>query len=208
MRFICAILGKELWGAARLKWLELRVYLRMLLLILLAGCTSLLPSEHAEVTSPFVDYPDAEARFAQVIPGLTTRSELFALGFDPMGSGNGRMLSFIDLRLMFIQPNVPISYLPDGLIECLEAKERCIGYAFEFEKSDSKRVGNFWADLLNFRKHREYEGWRFRAAFVLVDDIVIHKLSSGEPKLRRTENQKNPLGPLQGAGEFFSDQLK
>jgi hypothetical protein len=182
--------------------------LLLLPLFLLAGCGSLLPSEQAEVLSPFSDYLDAEIRYSQAQPGKTTRSELFSLGFDPLAQGNGKMLSFIDLRLMFVQPNVPIAYLPDGLIRCLEAKDRCVGYAFDFNKTDTQRVGSFWADVLNFRKKRELQGWAFRAVFVLVDDTLVHKVSNGEPNIRRYEVKRNPLGPLQGAGEFFSDQLK
>ncbi|MGQ7958442.1 hypothetical protein ACUTAF_12165 [Pseudomonas sp. SP16.1] len=174
----------------------------------LAGCGSLLPSERAESLSPFGDFLDAEMRYAQAVPGVTDRSELFSLGFDPLAHGNGKMLSFIDVRLMFVQPNVPISYLPDGLVKCLEAKDRCVGYAFEFAKTDTQRVGSFWADIFNFRKNRELQGWVFRAVFVLVDDKLVHKVSNGEPNIRRLEVKRNPLGPLQGAGEFFSDQLK
>lgn len=176
--------------------------------VLLCGCSSLLPSEQAEVSSPFDTYLDAEIRFAQAVPGRTTRSELFELGFDPLANGNGRMLSFIDVRQMFIQPNIPIDYLPDGLMRCLEAKERCNGYAFELSRSDSQRVGSFWADVLNFRKKRNVQGWSFRSVFVMVDETLVHKVSNGEPNIRRTEVRKNPLGPLQGAGEYFSDQLK
>ena len=180
----------------------------LLMLAWLSGCSSLLPSEREEALSPFDDYLDAEIRYSQVAAGITTRSELFALGFDPLAEGNGKMLSFIDLRLMFVQPNVPIDYLPEGLLRCLEAKDRCVGYAFEFNKTDSKRVGNFWADIFNFRKKRELQGWVFRAVFVLVDDVLVHKVSNGEPNIRRYEVKRNPLGPLQGAGEFLSDQLK
>ncbi|HBX54094.1 hypothetical protein [Pseudomonas sp. UBA2684] len=177
-------------------------------LVCLSGCGSLLPSERAEVQSPFSDYLDAEMRYSQAIPGATSRAELFSLGFDPLAEGNGKMLSFIDVRLMFVQPNIPISYLPDGLVQCLEAKDRCIGYAFEFTKTDTQRVGSFWADVFNFRKQRELQGWAFRAVFVLVDDTLVHKVSNGEPNIRRFEVKRNPLGPLQGAGEYFSDQLK
>ncbi len=176
--------------------------------LLLAGCSSLLPSERAEILSPFNDYLDAEARYAQAVPGKTSQAQLFALGFDPLAEGNGRMLSFLDVRLLFVQPNIPIDYLPTGLLQCLEAKERCLGYSFDFNKSDSQRIGNFWADAFNFRKHREIHGWAFRAVFVLVDGQLVHKVSSGEPNIRRYEVKRNPLGPLQGAGEFFSDQLK
>ncbi|HLA30130.1 MAG TPA: hypothetical protein VJ047_03770 [Pseudomonas sp.] len=185
-------------------------YVVSLLLMLtgLSGCSSLLPSEHAEARSPFGDYLDSEIRYSQAIPGKTTRSELFALGFDPLTVGNGKMLSFIDIRLMFVQANVPLDYLPDGLLSCLEAKDRCVGYAFEFNKTDTKRVGNFWADAFNFRKKRELQGWVFRAVFILVDDMLVHKLSNGEPNIRRYEVKRNPLGPLQGAGDFIFDQMK
>lgn len=185
-----------------------RVMGLLLLLAGLCGCSSLLPSERAEAQSPFEDYLDAEMRYSKVVPGVTSRSELFALGFDPLAEGNGKMLSFIDIRLMFVQPNVPITYLPDGLVQCLQAKDRCIGYSFEFNKTDTQRVGSFWADVLNFRKKRELQGWAFRAVFVLVDDQLVHKVTNGEPNIRRLEVKRNPLGPLQGAGEFFSDQLK
>lgn len=180
----------------------------LLMLVWLSGCSSLLPSEREEALSPFDDYLDAEIRYSQATIGTTSRSELFALGFDPLAEGNGKMLSFIDLRLMFVQPNVPIEYLPDGLLQCLQAKDRCVGYAFEFNKTDTQRVGNFWADAFNFRKKRELQGWIFRAVFVLVDDMLVHKVSNGEPNIRRFEVKRNPLGPLQGAGEFFSDQLR
>ncbi|AYC33909.1 hypothetical protein D3880_16760 [Pseudomonas cavernae] len=176
--------------------------------LFLSACGSLLPSEHTEVLSPFGDYLDTQSRFEQAAIDKTSRSELFSLGFDPLAHGNGRMLSFVDVRLLFIQPNIPIDYLPDGLVKCLEAKDRCIGYAFEFSKTDTQRVGSFWADVLNFNKKRELQGWSFKTVFVLVDDVVVHKVSSGEPNIRRVEVKNNPLGPLQGAGEFFSDQLK
>ena len=42
---------------------------------------------------------------------------------------------------------------------------------------------------------------------MLVDDVLVHKVSSGEPNIRRYESKKNPLGPLQGAGDFLMDQL-
>jgi hypothetical protein len=180
----------------------------LLMLTWLSGCSSLLPSEHAELRSAFDDYLDTEIRYSQAIPGKTTRSELFALGFDPLTKGNGKMLSFIDIRLMFVQANVPLDYLPDGLMRCLEAKDRCIGYSFEFGKTDTTRVGNFWADAFNFRKKREVQGWAFRAVFVLVDEVLVHKMSNGEPNIRRYDVKRNPLGPLQGAGGFIMDQLQ
>lgn len=183
-------------------------YLLIGVLATLAGCGSLLPSQRAEISSPFRDYLDAESRFSQAVPGVTTRPELFSMGFDPQTGGNARLLSFLDVRTMFVQPNIPIDYLPDSLVTCLEAKERCTGLAFEFNQTDTQRVGSFWADVLNFRKNKEMKGWTFRAIFVMVDDKLVHKVSNGEPQIRRMQVERNPLGPLQGAGEYLSDQLK
>lgn len=180
----------------------------IVLLVLLGGCSSLLPSERAEVLSPFPDYAAAESRYLQARPGVTDRAELFSLGFDPVANGNARTLSFLDVRMMFVQPNIPLDFLPDSLVTCLQAKERCTGYAFDFNQTDTQRTGNFWADVFNFRKHREVKGWAFRAVFVLVDDTLVHKMSNGEPQIRRLQVERNPLGPLQGAGEFLSDQLR
>ena len=118
------------------------VSIAVILLALCSGCSSLLPSERAEVLSPFADYLDAEQRFGQAVVGKTSRAELFSLGFDPLAQGNCKMLSFIDVRLLFVQPNIPLDYLPDGLLQCLQAKDRCIGYAFDFNKTDTQRVGS------------------------------------------------------------------
>lgn len=53
--------------------------------------------------------------------------------------------------------------------------------------------------MFNFRKKRELQGWSFKAVFVFVNDVLVHKVSNGEPNIHRLEDKKNPLGPLQGA---------
>ena len=45
------------------------VSIAVILLALCSGCSSLLPSERAEVLSPFADYLDAEQRFGQAVVG-------------------------------------------------------------------------------------------------------------------------------------------
>lgn len=117
------------------------------------------------------------------------------------------MLSFIDVRLMFIQPNIPIDYLPGGLVQCLEAKDRCIGYAFDFSKTDTSGSAAS-GGRVQLPQETELQGWSFKAVFVFVNDVLVHKVSNGEPNIHRLEDKKNPLGPLQGAGEYFSDKLR
>ena len=43
---------------------------------------------------------------------------------------------------------------------------------------------------------------------MLVGDTVVHKLYNGEPRINRYEVKRNPLGPLQGVGDVFVDQVR
>ncbi len=65
---------------------------------------------------------------------------------------------------------------------------------------------SFWSDLFDFRKKRELQGRSFKTVFVFVNDALVRKLSNGEANIHRLADRKNPLGPLQGAGESFSDK--
>jgi hypothetical protein len=44
-------------------------------------------------------------------------------------------------------------------------------------------------------------GWKFDAIIVLVNDVVVYKLSSGTPSVDVNELAVKPLGPAQGIGE-------
>ncbi len=118
------------------------------------------------------------------------------------------MLSFIDVRLMFIQPNIPIDYLPGGLVQCLEAKDRCIGYAFDFSKTDTQRVGSFWADVFNFRKKRSCRAGRSRRCSSSSTTCWCTRSATANRTSIAWKTRRTPLGPLQGAGEYFSDKLR
>jgi hypothetical protein len=71
----------------------------------------------------------------------------------------------------------------------------------EPSKMDQTRVGNFFLDFLNFKRHTLTTGWKFSALIVVVDDKVVYKQWTGQPKIESTELRSNPLGPLQGMGE-------
>ena len=44
-------------------------------------------------------------------------------------------------------------------------------------------------------------GWRLDALIVVRGDTVLFRNFSGEPDNFRIEHQRNPLGPLQSAGD-------
>ena len=176
--------------------------LRLIILIalmLLSGCASLLPSGRAIAESPWQSYADAKDAFDSIIIDKTTVDDLKELGFDVKSSPNLKILNYLDIAAT-IQA-VPIEELDPGLQGCLRARDQCRAYVFEPKRTYTKRIGNFWLDVLSFRRKTHETGWRFKALIVFVNHHVAYKLSSGEPQVNNFEEQVNPLGPLQSPAE-------
>jgi hypothetical protein len=58
------------------------------------------------------------------------------------------------------------------------------------------RVGNFFLDIVNFKRRTASSGWRFGAVVLVVEDHVVHKSWSGVPAISEVEENLNPLGSL------------
>ena len=72
-----------------------------------------------------------------------------------------------------------------------------LGIQFISQEIRSERYGNFWLDFFNFKRKTMDKGWRFKALFVVVDNIVVEKLWSGDPNVYMDREAKNPLVLLQ-----------
>ena len=55
--------------------------------------------------------------------------------------------------------------------------------------------------MLNFRRKTNIVGWRFNGVILIKGNMVVYKLTSGQPVIREFEESNNPLGPFQGTGE-------
>ena len=167
--------------------------------LILSGCAGLLPHARQEAEIPWHSYAEAEAMFEKIIPGTTTLAELKALGVDPVQTPNVAILGHADLlrRLAATSDSIPID---PPLQQCVIAYKTCFGYEIEQRHLDHNRIGNFWLDILNFRREVDVLGWEFDAIVVIEGNKVIYKLWSGKPSIRRHESEHNPLGPLQGLG--------
>lgn len=169
----------------------------------LGACSSLLPEGRDEKVSPWKTYEDAKAAYDAIALGATDRESLHRLGFDPGQIANVQILNYSQV-VRLVLPASPVlteQEVPPGLRACIRAETRCVGYQLELERLERQRVGNFFADFLNFRRETHVTGWRFAALVVLVDDRVVYKQWSGQPQVRETRVTRNPLGPLQGSGE-------
>jgi hypothetical protein len=178
------------------------------LLVSLAGCAGLLPDTRSEVRSQWSSYAEARATFDKIIPGKTTLDGLRDLGIDPATGSNITVLNQADLlRRFVVVPALDTRMLDEKLRRCLEAREACFAYGIEQTYIDRKRTGNFWLDFLNFNRDTEITGWKFEAFIVINADTVAFKVWGGKPNIQEVENVRNPLGPLQGAGESGVRQL-
>ncbi|MHB9099243.1 MAG: hypothetical protein ACYC5X_15620 [Syntrophales bacterium] len=171
------------------------------LLLMFVGCASLLPSSKITIISPWQDFGSAKADYEKIIPGQTTLEELNKIGFSPYTVPNIRILNATDTINIFMQnPSMRIENLDPGVQKCLEVKARCTSYRIEPSILDSKRVGNFWLDLLTFKRHTVVTGWEFRGLIIIVDNVVVYKDPiGGRPTVHTEEMVNKPLGPLQDA---------
>lgn len=164
-------------------------------LLLQVGCSFLLPRGKATVESPWQEYSDAKNAYDAITIGKTTVEDLMDLGFDVKTSRNVKILNYLDIAAS-VQA-IPMQELDPGLQACLKARADCRAYVFEPSRTYSRRVGNFWLDIFNFRRKTQETGWRFKALIVFVNAHVSYKLYSGEPKIDQMKDQINPLGPFQ-----------
>jgi hypothetical protein len=164
-------------------------------LLLMQGCASLLPSSKEVTKSRWNNFDQAKSAYEKIIPNRTTLEDLKELGFNSESTPNITIMNYLDVAKA-VQP-IRKQDLDTGLAVCLDAKDACRAYEFELKNLSGKRYGNFWLDLLNFRRNTRLTGWKFNSLIVIVNDIVTYKVWSGNPHVEETVEQKNPLGPLQ-----------
>jgi len=181
---------------------SLRACLLSILMLLLTACSSLLPRGSTETLSGFGSFEEARDAIERVKPYQTTTDQLKDLGFDVRATANVKLIPYPEVvSRLAPNPSVPMDMLDPGIRDCIESRQACRAYEFSFARQVSHREGSFWADFLNFRRRTEITGWRFQGLVVVRNGVVLFRNYGGEPQIKQTERQSNPLGPLQPAGE-------
>jgi hypothetical protein len=172
------------------------------IVIVLSGCTALLPRSESGGKSQWSNFATAKENFNRIKPYETTKRELVALGLDPLSNPNINILNYSDVIRRFIPSSaVAAENLDRGISECIAVKNDCSAYEIDVKTLKKQRAGNFWLDALNFKRHTEISGWRFTGLIVMKDDLVVYKLWGGQPSIQEAEETRNPLGPFQGFAE-------
>jgi hypothetical protein len=176
-----------------------------LTICLLAGCTGLLPRSKEITKSPWETYRAAQQTFDQIVPGKTTAEDLRSLSLDPEVMPNIAILNYSEvLRRFMANQSVTLSDLDDGVQECVRAKTDCRGLEVNQRYVRKHRNGSFWLDLFGFKRETHTEGWRFNGLILLKEDVVVYKLTGGQPVIQESEHTQNPLGPVQSIGSKLS----
>ena len=169
---------------------------------LLAGCSSLLPrSKEHHPGNPWTTYREAQAAFDKIVPGRTTMEDLVELSVDPDKVPNIAILNYSDvLRRFMLNQSVTLADLDHGVQQCVMAKTVCRGFEINQRLVSKQRQGNFFLDVLGFRKETQTQGWRFNGLVLVKEGVVIYKLTGGQPVIHESEENSNPLGPVQSIG--------
>lgn len=164
----------------RLKLLSLPLFT-----LVLAACSATMPHGESNRTMPWPSYEAAKQDYDQVIVGHSTHDDLKALRFTPDQNANVRLLNKLELvsRMMKDQPSMSRDDMPPALLNCLKTREGCLGYEINLRVSEEQRSGNFFADLLNFSRKTQNQGWAFNALFLLQDGRVTYKEWNGTPRI-------------------------
>jgi hypothetical protein len=171
--------------------------------LMLAGCSSLLPDAKVDTRSDWRSFAEAEAAVRQVIPMRTTEAELKGLGFDPLAKPNVVLLNYAEILRRFLPAGARWADVQDeGLRMCLAAASACRGIEVNVSGEFHERVGGFWRDFFNFSRQSFITGWRFNAILLIKDGVVVYRTWGGEPRIERDEQTHNPLGPLQNLGDW------
>jgi hypothetical protein len=175
-----------------------RLFAAAVLLVALSACSSLLPRSNESTASPWTTYQEAQQAFDRLVPGETTAGQLKDMNLDPSTNPNITILNYSDvLRRFLLNQSISVNDLDEGVRECVSAKRSCRGFEIAQRIVNKQRNGNFLLDLLGFKRETHINGWAFSGLILLKDDVVVYKLTGGQPSIVSQETTSNPLGPVQ-----------
>jgi hypothetical protein len=166
--------------------------------LLLTGCKSLFSHGESTTVSRWKNYDKVESAFKTIVPYHTTVEDLRTMGFDPKVTPNVKTLNYVDIIQTFLpSPAIQMKDLPDAVQECIQARENSRAYLVELQDIKDQRHGYLLLDIFGFNRKTHESGWRFKGLILIKNDLVVYKLSSGEPQISRESKRVKPLGPLQ-----------
>jgi len=171
---------------------------------LVTGCSGLLPRTTNVTQGPWASYRDMQLTFDKIVPGKTTEAELKELQLCPESNPNIAIINYSEILARFLpNPSLTLADLDSGVRDCIAAKTGCRGLTLTHKHTVRNREGNFFADVLGFKRETQITGWAFNGLILMKDRVVIYKLTGGQPQIQEYEHVTSPLGPVMGIGQRF-----
>ncbi len=185
---------------------DYNILIILISLSVLTGCSIFMPSSKVTTKSQWNDYNDAKTTYENIVSGKTTVEDLKNMGFDPHTVPNIRIMTVTEILNLFLpNPTLKVQDLDPGIQKCIEVKDKCMGYQIIINMQNADRVGNFWLDLLSFKRHTVNTGWEFRGLITIVDNVVSYRdPACGRPLVHTEQVDVKPLGPLQEIGSTLA----
>lgn len=186
-----------------------RIVLSWLLAAILGavGCAELLPKSDVHTDVQWSTFDDARALIDAVQPYRTTKVDLAAAGVTELNPAV-TLLSHAEIALRFpIGGVLNEADVDPGIRDCLKAGKGCSGYLLNIRRISNDRVGDFWLDSFRFRRETQSSGWTFTALILFVDERAVYAVYGGQPNVHETQVERNPLGPLQGWGDWAAGAI-
>jgi hypothetical protein len=172
-----------------------------------AGCAELLPKSDVHTDVQWSTFNDARALIDAVQPYRTTKVDLAAAGVTELNPAV-TLLSHAEVALRFpIGGVLNEADVDPGIRDCLKAGKGCSGYLLNIRRISNDRVGDFWLDSFRFRRETQSTGWTFTALILFVDERAVYAVYGGQPNVHETQVDRNPLGPLQGWGDWAAGAI-
>lgn len=179
-----------------------RVLVPLLAILALCACAELLPKSAVRTEVQWTSFSEARAMIDAIKPYATTKAELAAAGLTEVNPAV-TLLSHVEVAVRFpIGGVLNESDVDPGIRDCLKAGKGCTGYLLSIRHINSDRVGNFWLDSFRFIRETESRGWTFTALILFVQDRAVYAVYGGQPNVQELQVDRNPLGPLQGWGDW------
>jgi hypothetical protein len=177
------------------------------IIVLLAGCAELLPKSNVQTDAQWATFDQARSTIEAIKPYRTTKADLAAVGVSESNPAV-TLLSHAEVAVRFpIGGVLTAEDVDPGILDCLRAGKGCNGYQLNVRRLSNDRVGNFWLDSFRFRRETQSTGWTFTALILFVEDRAVYAVYGGQPNVHETQVDRNPLGPLQGWGDWAAGAI-
>jgi hypothetical protein len=180
-----------------------KVFASLFVTLSLVGCGGfgLLPRQTSVNNTRFNSYTEVSSAYESIVPGETQVSDLTRIGFDSVTTTNVEILSYLGVIERFMpRDSIRFDRLDPAVQSCIAARDRCTAFVYRPQRLEQERQGNILLDILGFERTTVSHGWAAEVTLLVENGRVAYKIMSGRPHIEDSQEQVQPLGPLQDLG--------